>query len=264
MGSLKKSFEADFYKILELLKKKIPFAFNRFSDGELFIFQDKELVLDNNLIKIGNEQRGGPYQKEDFKHYDPQKHSYYRERLLEAFLYRQQNYFKGISCQCCVGKDNLDWQMNLLEEPQYDEFLTWSNLLVNGNYPKFIAEMFPLFNNFKTVFICNEKAELSHLPFVVQSFRVGYNAMINDYGKIEKIKNWIRENNIEGFLFLFSASSFSKMAIHQLFAEFSKNTYIDVGTTLNGFINMSIERQYLGDYWYEKKSPSDAFKICIW
>ena len=48
-----KNFENDFYKILNLLKKKESFAFNRFSDGELFIFQDKELILGDNLIKIG-------------------------------------------------------------------------------------------------------------------------------------------------------------------------------------------------------------------
>ncbi|QDK45335.1 hypothetical protein DOM22_09305 [Bdellovibrio sp. ZAP7] len=259
-----KSFENDFYRILDLLKKRIPFAFNRFSDGELFIFQNKELILGDNLIKIGSESRGGPYKKEDHKHFDPNQHSFYRDRLMDAFIFRKDNYFKGISCRCCVGRENLNWQLKHLQESADDQFLTWANLLVNGNYPKFMAEMLPLFASYPTVFICNEKAELKNLPYVVKDFRVGYNAMINDYHKIEEIASWIGQNNITGHLFLFSASSYSKMAIHQLYDKFPLNTYIDVGTTMNAFMNMSIERVYLGDYWFEKPSPSDIYKICVW
>lgn len=259
-----KNFEDDFYKILNLLIRGENFAFNRFSDGELFIFQDKELILGDNLIKIGSESRSGPYLKEDHKHYDPREHGFYREKLLEAFTFRKKNYFKGISCKCCVGDKNLKWQLDRLEEDKNDEFLTWSNLLVNGNYSKFISEMFPLFHKYPIVYTCNESADLTHFDTLVKDFRVGYNAMINDYGVIEEMKQWITKNNIKNHLFLFSASSFSKMAIHQLYNDFPCNTYIDVGTTLNAFMNMSIERQYLGDFWDEKRSPSDIYKICEW
>ena len=259
-----KSFTNDFYTILELLKKGTPFAFNRFSDGELFILQNKELILGDNLIKIGEKVSAGPYVKEDHKHFNPKEHGFVRDRLLEAFKHRQVGYYKGLGCPCCIGNDNFLWQFKVLSEDKAEANLTWSNLLVNGNYPRFINEMFPVFSRYPVVFIGNEKAELSALPFVVKSFKVGYNAMINDYPLIEKMKDWIRMNKIQGHLFLFSASSFSKMAIHQLYSEFPLNTYLDVGTTLNGFINMSIERQYLGDYWYRKPSPSDIFKICRW
>jgi hypothetical protein len=259
-----KDFEDDFYKLLDLLIKKVPFAFNRFSDGELFIFQNKELKLGDNLIKVGEKAWSGPYKKEDHKHFEPSKHSFYRDRLFEAFLHRQNFYFKGISCACCVGQENLDWQLEQLQESKSDPHLTWANLLVNGNYSKFVNEMFPHFASYKTIFICHESADLSALPFLVKDFRVGYNAMINDYEKIDQIKRWVAENDIIGHLFLFSASSFSKMAIHQLYKDFPQNTYIDIGTTINSFIGMSVERQYLGDYWYEKPSPADIYKICVW
>ena len=108
-----------------------------------------------------------------------------------------------------------------------------------------------------------KKADLSVLPFIAKDFRVGYNAMINDYGLIETIKNWIDENNIEGYLFLFSASSFSKMAIQQLYEHSDRNTYIDVGTTLNPFMNMRLDRTYLKSFWLGAKG-SDLNKICIW
>ncbi|MEH0860071.1 hypothetical protein [Halobacteriovorax sp. DPLXC-1] len=259
-----KSFKGDFYKILLKLQNGESFAFNRFSDGELFILQNKELVLGDNLIKIGNTERTGPYTKEDHKHFDPKEHSFYRDRLLEAFKYRADNYFKGISCRCCVGDENLEWQLDILDEPHGDEYLTWANLLVNGNYPLFIAEMFPLFTEYKTVYICSEKCNLESLDFIVKDFRVGFNAMINDYHKIDEISDWIECNNIKNHLFLFSASSFAKMAIHQLYEKHPNNTYMDIGTTINAFIDMSIERVYLGDFWTEKPSPSDIYKICEW
>lgn len=259
-----KTFENDFYRIKDLLARKESFAFNRFSDGELFILQNKESKLGDNLVKVGKAEWSGPYQKEDHKHFDPQEHSFYRNRLMDAFKHRQPNYFKGISCSCCVGKENLKFQLDVLDERHDDEFLTWANLIVNSNYPRFLSEMFPLFNNYKVVYICNNKVNVEALPFVYKTFRVGYNAMINDYALINEIGKWIEENKVSNELFLFSASSFSKMAIHQLFKKYPDNTYIDVGTTLNAFIDMSLERQYLGDFWNEKESPSDINKVCIW
>jgi hypothetical protein len=256
-----KNFIDDFYKLHTLLKNKEPFAFNRFSDGELYILQDKELILDVTQVKVGNKVTEGIYKEEDHKRFNPLEHSFYRDRLVDAYRFTRHNYFKGLSCRCCVGDENFRWQLDFHGE--YDENFTWANLLVNGNYGRFIREMYPLFNEYKTVFICNQKADLSVMPFIVKDFRVGYNAMINDYDLIRKIKDWIDENNVEGHLFLFSASSFSKMAIHQLFEHCDRNTYIDVGTTLNIFMNMRLDRTYLKSFWLGTKG-NDINKICIW
>ncbi len=257
----KKTFKNDFYKVRDLLKNKIPFAFNRFSDGELFILQNKELILGDNIVKVGEKVTAGGYKKEDHKHFDPKEHKFYHDRLVDSFKFCKENYFKGISCQCCVGREDFKWQLDFLKN--HDQNLTWANLFLNGNYESFVNEIYPLFNRYKTVFICNEKANLYQMPFIVKDFRVGYNAMINDYGLIEEIKNWISANKITGHLFLFSASSFSKMAIHQLYEFCDKNTYIDVGTTLNHLMDMSLDRSYLKEYWLGEKGV-DSQKICIW
>lgn len=256
-----KSFVGDFYKLLDLLKAGESFAFNRFSDGELYILQGKELILDSQQVKVGERVTDGRYQHEDHKRFHPEEHSFYRDRLIDAFKFHKHNYFNGLSCRCCVGEEDFRWQVDFLGSS--DPNFTWANLLVNGNYPKFIREMYPVFNNYRTVFVCNEKADLSVLPFLVKDFRVGYNAMINDYGLIETMKNWIDENNVAGHLFLFSASSFSKMAIHQLYEHCDKNTYIDVGTTLNPFMNMRLDRTYLREFWLGGRT-TDINKICIW
>jgi hypothetical protein len=87
--------------------------------------------------------------------------------------------------------------------------------------------------------------------------------MINDYGKIEDIKNWIRENNIENHLFLFSASTFSNFAIYELFKEFPNNSYVDIGTCLTPMMDMPTERDYLTGFWSYRGSVSLG-QICKW
>lgn len=256
-----KLFREHFVQFAERLRSGEHFAFSRYSDGELYILQNKELKLDQGVIQIGNHIQGGPYKAPDFKHFSPTVHAEYRLKLIEAFKHRQHNYFKGISCSCCVGKENFDWQIEL--HGGDDDSLTWANLWVNGNYPLFISHILPIFYSKECVFVCNENASLSKLPFVVKDFRVGYNAMINDYHKIEDIKQWIRDNNVQNHVFLFSASTFSNLAIYELFKEFPNNTYIDIGTCLTPLMNMPTERGYLQAFW--NYSPNqDIQKICKW
>lgn len=257
------SFKEDFNGLLSLLKNQVPFAFNRFSDGELFILQNKTLILDSNLIQIGSKKTKGPYQKEDFKHFCPKEHSFYRDKLIEAYRFNATNYFKGLSSRCCVGNEDFKWQLEFLQHEINFKYLTWANLLVNANYKNFINEMYPVFQQYKTVVICNEKSNLSSMPFIVKDFRVGYNAMINDYQLIENIKEWIHKNNVKGYLFLFSASSFSKMAIHQLYEFCNKNTYIDIGTTLNPLMGMRLDRSYLKSFWLNEQGK-DINQIDLW
>ena len=256
-----KTFAGDFDKLLVLLKRRQPFAFNRFSDGELYILQNKQLTLDARQVRVGDAISKPLYQAEDFKHFDPAVHSFHRDRLVDAFRFQAKNYFKGLSCRCCVGKENFNWQLTF--HGNDDEHFTWANLLVNSNYPRFIHEMYPVFNAYKTVMVCNENADVSMFPFVVKSFRVGSNAMINDYGLIEMMKEWIAREDINGYLFLFSASAFSKLAIHQLYSYRASNTFIDIGTTLNAFMQMRIDRSYLRSFWLGDRHE-DLSKTCIW
>jgi hypothetical protein len=256
-----KLFREHFVKLVDKLRNGEHFAFARYSDGELYILQNVELKLDQGVIQIGNKVQGGVYQSPDFKHFNPKEHAFYQQKLVEAFQHRQLNYYKGISCSCCVGKDNFDWQVNL--HGGDDESLTWANLWVNGNYPLFISVVLPIFYSKKCVFVGNDKADISTFPFFVKDFRVGYNAMINDYDKIETIKTWIREHNIQDHVFLFSASTFSNLAIYELFKEFPNNSYIDIGTCLAPMMKMPVERGYLKAFW--NYSPNeDIKKLCIW
>jgi hypothetical protein len=254
-----------FKQHIELFKHKLlkrePFAFSRYSDGELFILQNKNLTLDNGIIKVGDTATPGYYQSQDFKHFDPNIHGEFREKLIEAYTYKQHNYYKGISCRCCVGDEAFTFQINLQGED--NEFLTWANLFVNSNYPTFIEEILPILQTYDTVMICHRDANLANLEFVTKDFRVGYNAMINDLSKIEEMKSWIDAEKIEGRLFLFSASTFSNLAIYELFKHNSKNTYLDIGTCLTPYMEMPTQRSYLQEYWYSQPGR-DLQRTCIW
>jgi hypothetical protein len=257
-----KTFEGDFYKLLEKLKFGENFAFTRFSDGEMFIMQNKSLVLDNNSARIDGQVLGGGFTEEDHKSFDPEKHSFFRDRLMDSYTHRQKNYFKGLSCRCCVGEDNFKYMFDIAEDTT--EHLTWANLWVNGNYPKFIKEFVPVLSNKKCVVICNERADLTNMPFeVVKDFRVGYNCIVNDYDVIDDIRQWINSNDVEDHVFLLAASSLTNMIVHQLFKENDKNTFIDIGTTLNKYFNMRLDRSYLSSFWSGQFSV-DLGKMCIW
>jgi len=249
-----KNFVEHLYLLYNKLRANENFAFSRFSDGELRIMQNKELVLGDGYNKIGEVVSHGDYYPEDRKHVHPQQHPHVVSKLMEAYQYKKHNYYVGLSCRCCVGeadfREMVDWRGG------DDEFLTWSNLWVNGNYRLFRQYMLPEFSNHKIVYILNEHANINGLPFpVVKDFRVGENCIVNDFNKHEEVGKWIEENNIENHVFLFSASSLSNFIIYELFKKYDKNTYIDIGTTLNVELGMKGRRAYLrgGDN-----------KICIW
>ena len=259
-----KCFQNHIRILAKKLYRKDCFAFNRFSDGELFILKNQELELSKEKVQVGNKVTKSIYQKEDFKHFSPLKHSFYREKLIDSFIFEHEDYYRGISCRCCVGVENFNYQIKLLKSYNNKGLnLTWSNLFLNSNYPFFINFIFPVFSEYKCVIICNENADISRLPFIVADFRVGHNAMINDYSLIENISDWIKAKKIKNHLFLFSASTFSKFAIHQLFSSFPTNTYIDIGTTINPLLNMRSDRTYLRQFWLGEKG-SDLDKICVW
>jgi len=243
-----KDFREDFHKLLGKLKTGENFAFSRFSDGELFLLKNEKLVIDNS----------GPYSEQDHKSFDPDKHRAQHDKLVECLQFKKHNYFKGISCPCCVGEANFMWQVNLHGTDKNDEHLTWSNLFVNANYPLFMDHLVPALKGRDVVYVCNDRADLSALPFnLVKDFRVGLNCIVNDFDLPERMKEYVRDEGITDTVFLFSASSLSNYCIYELYKEFDKNTYIDIGTTLNPLIGLDVNRIYL-------RGGSTIGKVCRW
>jgi len=260
-----KNFKDDFNLLKNKLKNNEHFGFCRFSDGELFVMQNKILELNENNYIIGNQKGEGWYNKEEQKKFDPTEHQFFRNKLIESLQFRKKNYFKGISCRCCVGDESFNQQVDISGGDDSD--LTWANLWNNGNYESFLSEIVPIFTDKKIILIINESANINKLPFdVIKDFRVGTNCFINDYSLIAEIKKYITDNKIEDYVFLISAASLSNLLVHQLFEFNDKNTYIDIGSTLNPMVDMEGwkgSRGYLMERWLGR--PRNYLnKICIW
>ena len=95
-------FKDDFFKLLQKLKSGENFAFTRFSDGEICVMQNKELRLADDHVKMGETLYGFGYTKDDHKHFDPEKHGFLKDKLIEAYKFKKENYFVGGICQVCT------------------------------------------------------------------------------------------------------------------------------------------------------------------
>lgn len=253
-----KIFKDEFYYFLNKFKNKENFSLLRFSDGEMYMLQDKNIILDTNRIMVeGVCDSNNGHKYYDKKTFDSHKHQNFKNKLVDSFLYKHDNYYVGISCRCCVGAINYDWQLDKLGGDS--DNITWSNVLLNSNYPLFMNEFYPLIKQRGAYVICNEHANLSELEWVKDDFRIGTDAF-TDLTVINEIDEYIKSNNLKDEVFLFSASSFSNVAQYELFKKYPNNTYIDIGTTLSYDFKIPSSRGYLNEYYGKNKD----YKTCIW
>ena len=259
-----KIFKEEFFKILSLVRGNTPFALARFSDGEVTVLKNKRLVLAENYFVQGDVygdnavQAPIPYMKEEQKEFDPEHHSFYHDKLVEAYKFQKKNYFKGIPGTNEWASEAFDYCAELYGKED-TEHLTFANVLINGNYDLFIKMMVPEFSKRDIVFVCNENSNFNNLPFKVKKdFRVGSNCMINNYDLIDEMKDYIKNNNIENHTFLFSAATLSNFLIYELYKEFDNNQYLDIGSALSPFLGLQGwrgTRVYLRCYWEGEDNP---------
>ena len=261
----KEKFKRDFNILLRKLEKKENFSYSRFSDGELFVLQNKKLIISKNYWSLEDKKYYANFSNDDKKEFLPTKHQFYRKKLIQSLKFKKKNYFKGISCSCCNGKTAVNYMKSIAKD---DKNLTHSNLLQNGNYKLFITKMLSLFKKKKIVLISNKNNDFKKLPFrVIKRFDIGINCFVNDYSVLYKIINYIKKYTIKNHVFLFSASSLSNVLIMELYREFDENTYIDIGSTLNQYFNfkpLSISSFYVSDYWNSCKHSKHLKKNCYW
>lgn len=253
-----KIFKDEFYYFLNKFKNEENFALLRFSDGELYMLQDRNIILDINRVSVeGICETNNGHKYYDKKTFNSDVHIDFKNKLMHSFLHRQENYYVGISCRCCVGNDNYNWQLEKLGGDHNN--LTWSNVLLNSNYPIFMEEFYPEIIKRGAYIICNEHADLNGLNWVKHSFRLGTDSFTNT-NLIDEIDAYIKNNKLNNEVFLFSASAFSNVAQYELFKKYPNNTYIDIGTTLSYVFKIPSNRGYLNEYYGNNRN----YKTCIW
>ena len=229
-----KNFESEIYRIFDLFKKESPFSFSKYADGEWAIINDFNL---NNR---------------EFEN-TPLTPSFFKNKLIESFQYKDPNYYIGVSCPCCQGGEAQ--KMIDLSGQDY-QHLTFANVFVNSNYQIYKDTFIKEYKNYDIHLIANEKSKIKNLPFKIEQFYpIGFSAWVNNYKLIEEIK----QKNLINKLFLFCAGPFGNLLAHQLHETNKNNIYLDIGSTLNPWLQSEgFQRDYyLNGTIYQRRS-------CVW
>lgn len=226
-----KIFNSEFFKFYNLIREGKNFAFSKFADGEW-----------NALL--GNDVNNGEFESSKY-------HIKQRALLLKALRFQNPNYYVGISCSCCQGSDHEKMKFS---SGQKENNLTFANLWVNSNYELTKNLLFDLIGTKKVVLFANEKSTIHTLPFHIEKwFKISNNAWVKDLSILETFPIY----EYKDFLFLFAAGPFGNICIHKFWCSNEHNTYLDIGSALNPFLNSAgFERGYF--------KGQNAAKFCIW
>lgn len=230
----KKDFKEEIILLFDRLKSKKYFSFSKYADGEWFMMRD---------IPVNNDEFN--YTKND---------QFYKDKLIESFKFKDGDYYVGVSCPCCQGNEH----QNMLEfSEQKNENLTFANIFVNANYAFYRDNFIEEYKNWDIHLVANKNAKIMDLPFKIEKFYpVENTAWKENYSLIDEIK----KENYEGKLFLFACGPFGNMLSHQLWESNKNNTYLDIGSTLNPWLQSEgFKREY-----YNNINSLFSNRTCIW
>lgn len=232
-GVKNKDFGEDIKFLFNKLKNGEKFSFSKYADGEFEILINRKITNCDNWT------------------FNPEVDQKYREELMKSFQYKDDGYYVGISCPCCVSLKDVNWMKNMVKsEP---ENLTWANIFVNNNYHFFKDNFVPEFKNHDIILIANENADISKLPFDVEEhIKIGGTAWRDNFDLLEILS----EKEYNNKLFLFCAGPLGNMLAAHLWDKNKNNVYLDIGSTLNSWL-VGNNRGYL-------RGGNTLNKKCIW
>jgi len=233
-SSATKTFSQEIVRMFERLRSGEPFSFSKYADGEWAVM------------------RGVTVSNGEFHYEKSNQSEAHRQRLIESFQFRDPRYYVGVSCECCQGsahQEMVDFSGQDLEH------LTFANIFVNSNYAFFCQNFIPEFGRHAVRLVANRTAKVSNLPFAVEKFYpIGASAFIENHQLMEEIA----EEGARGRLFLFCAGPFGNILAHQLWARNPRNIYLDIGSTLNPWLQSEgFKRDYYIGGAFSKRT-------CIW
>ena len=236
-----KLFKDDIIKFKNKIERQENFSFSKYADGEWAVMKN---------IPINNKEFWfDPNNKLDITR---------RNKLIESFQYKNNRYYVGISCPCCQGIDTFNEMKQF--SGQDEDHLTWANLWVNANYKYYVENIIPLFSKRPVILFCNEDSKIENLPFLPYIVkRLKKNSWQYNWPVIEETKFMIESFGIKDMLFLFCCGPFGNILCHQLTEYEPNNTYLDIGSTLNPYLQSAgFDRfYYMGDNVFSRME-------CVW
>ena len=257
-----KHFSTHLLAIDKLLENGANFAFNRISDGELFMLLGRSIELSDNGASInGFKVNTQKFSRWDTKSFEPKQDHYVRSELLKALKHSSENYIIGLPCPCCAE----DQYVKLCREHSGGSITTWANLLLNGNYSHFIDVTLNLIlsrpvmaainlESDTTLFNICPSFELFEIPNgVIQLAEDTCNRFLDKCASLE-----------DGTVVLVSASAVAKIMIYKGNKIFPNLTFMDIGTTLNPYLRLGLGRDYLIHFWKKNTPTQYGNRTCIW
>ena len=247
----------DFDQLLELLLKKIPFTFVRFSDGEMEIIRNHRLFIGDGRISWSKGEVEFSYPDFDKKDFLPERDVLLRDDLIASARFTDKNFIKGIPASHNKALDDRNLLVGLNDGSHKN--LTFADLFINQNYLKFRRKVLPSFYRFEHV-------------FYLGNFRSKPN-LLNDNWKLIPLQDNFFENYEQVLgsslsalqalpkhsLVLSSASSLTNILGHQILQHRQDLTFFDVGTSLHDLVGLqSGIREY--HVLTQKNSPRVIYK----
>lgn len=211
------------------------FVFIRFSDGEIEILRNRKLIIQEKEIYFRDQKIKNIYPKWDEKTFIPEIHNNIRHELLKSALFRGKNYFKGIPTSHNRALTDREFMVRL--NGGLDEYLTFSDLLLNSNYLHFRDHTLKHISQRKICLISNFRSKEPSSFGIIKHIKIPDN-FFNDYETT--ILNIIRDldNLPKDVLILSAASSLSNILGLYVYQNFKTISFIDVGTSINDLIGL--------------------------
>lgn len=236
----------------EMLARKEPFCFVRFSDGEIEILRNRYLQIAQGKTHFRGQVLVNTFPQYDSKKFDPAVDIALRRDLLEAATKRLNNYFKGVPTAHNRALEDRDFLVRL--NGGMSEFMTFSDLLMNSNYPKFRDVIVPLFGAFEHLLvIANYRARCSGVLAHAVHVPVGDNFFAVYDQTLPEVMSAVLAAP-QGALVLSSASSLSNIVGVKAFEARPDLTFLDIGTSLNDLLGLDAKTRayheaYLSKGW---------------
>jgi hypothetical protein len=225
-----KKHEVDFNWALNSVRSQRPFSFVRFSDGEIEILRNRRLEISADGVNWYKGKNQFVYPLYDYKSFDPERDVELRERVLASATFRDPSYIKGIPTRHNKSIKDRDLMIGL--NGGLDN-LTFSDLLVNANYRRFLQEFVPLLQRISNLYvISNFRTRLEHINNQWQLLPLPDDAF-NSFSTLVTEIVEILEQAPEHCFVLSSASSLSNIIGHEIRRKRPDITFIDIGTAMH-------------------------------